>query len=113
MGKTEIVMTMDLVTLSRGELEKLKADVEKALVAAKDRERKEALVAAERAVAEYGFTLSEIAVGTANGKRGVATGVAKYRNPKDPEQTWTGKGRQPAWFKAALGEGVDPSDMEI
>lgn len=106
-------MAIDLLALSRVELEKLKTDVEKALVAAKDRERKEALVAAERAAAEFGFTLSEITNGALGGKRGANSGIAKYRNPKDPEQTWTGKGRQPAWFKEALGEGTDPAEMEI
>ena len=24
-------------------------------------------------------------------------GVPKYRNPKDPAQTWTGRGKAPAW----------------
>jgi DNA-binding protein H-NS len=26
----------------------------------------------------------------------------KYRNPADPSQTWSGRGRQPRWFNAAL-----------
>ena len=26
----------------------------------------------------------------------------KYRNPADPSQAWSGRGRQPRWFKAAL-----------
>jgi DNA-binding protein H-NS len=25
-------------------------------------------------------------------------GVPKYRNPKDPAQTWTGRGKTPAWI---------------
>ena len=25
-------------------------------------------------------------------------GVPKYRNPKDPAQTWTGRGKAPAWI---------------
>lgn len=106
-------MTLDLVTMTRSDLEKLKTDVEKALVTVKDRERKEALIAAERAAAEFGFSLSEITGPGQGGKRGAVSGVAKYRNPENPEQTWTGKGRQPAWFKEALSEGVDPAEMEI
>ena len=106
-------MSLDLVTMTRVDLEKLKTDVEKALVAAKDRERREALIAAERAVAEFGFSLAEITNPAAAGKRGATSGVAKYRNPENSDQTWTGKGRQPAWFKEALSNGVDPSAMEI
>jgi DNA-binding protein H-NS len=29
----------------------------------------------------------------------------KYRNPADPSQTWSGRGRQPRWFAAALSGG--------
>lgn len=38
--------------------------------------------------------------------RGIArragAGVPKIRNPLDPSQTWTGFGKKPAWFVAAL-----------
>ena len=27
----------------------------------------------------------------------------KYRNPKDPSQTWTGRGRRPTWIVEAGG----------
>ena len=80
---------------------------------------KAARLAAEEAAAQFGFSLSEI-TGSGDGRRkytrraGIASaGAAKYRNPDDARQTWTGKGRQPAWFKAALEKGTDPSDMEI
>jgi DNA-binding protein H-NS len=29
----------------------------------------------------------------------------KYRNPKDPSQTWAGRGLQPLWLKAAIKSG--------
>jgi len=31
-------------------------------------------------------------------KKPRVNGVAKYRNPKDPAQTWTGRGKTPAWI---------------
>lgn len=30
---------------------------------------------------------------------------AKYRNPADPTQQWSGRGRQPAWVKAWIASG--------
>ena len=40
---------------------------------------------------------------TASGKKGAKGAVApKYRNPSDPTKTWSGRGRQPAWFAKAL-----------
>ena len=29
----------------------------------------------------------------------------KYRNPTDPSETWSGRGKQPRWLTAALGAG--------
>jgi DNA-binding protein H-NS len=29
----------------------------------------------------------------------------KYRDPKDPSQTWAGRGLQPRWLKAAVKSG--------
>jgi hypothetical protein len=36
------------------------------------------------------------------GRRSVAP---KYRDPKNPENTWTGRGRMPRWMAAALKGG--------
>lgn len=30
----------------------------------------------------------------------------KYQDPSRPDQTWTGRGRQPRWLSAAIGRGV-------
>jgi DNA-binding protein H-NS len=103
---------MDLNAMSRKDLLKLKSDVEKAIASVGDRERRAALEAAEKAAAEHGFSLSDL-TGTAGGrgKGRKAKGPAKYRNPADPSQTWSGKGRRPDWFKAAEAAGKSPADM--
>lgn len=108
-------MAIDLSTMSRSELEKLKADVEKEIRRAGEREYKAAIAAAEEAVAKYGYSLADIAGGATGPKRSTAksSGVAKYRNPDNTNQTWTGKGRQPEWFKAAIAAGKDPETMAI
>ena len=31
-------------------------------------------------------------------------GVPKYRNPKDPAQTWTGRGKTPVWIQGLKKE---------
>jgi DNA-binding protein H-NS len=31
--------------------------------------------------------------------------VPKYRNPKEPSETWSGRGKQPRWLAAALKTG--------
>jgi DNA-binding protein H-NS len=41
------------------------------------------------------------------GRRGGRFGpvAPKYCNPKDPPQTWAGRGLQPRWLKAAIKSG--------
>jgi DNA-binding protein H-NS len=37
----------------------------------------------------------------------------KYRNPADKAQTWSGRGRQPLWFAAALKAGKTEQQLRI
>ena len=46
---------------------------------------------------DYGLSLDEV-LGRRKGKGSVAV---KYRDPKNPENTWTGRGRMPRWMVAA------------
>ena len=39
-------------------------------------------------------------------------GEAAFKSPYD-EQTWTGRGRKPDWYKKALDEGYSDEDMRI
>jgi len=51
--------------------------------------------------------------GGKTGKRAGA-GVPKYRNPANPSQTWTGHGKKPAWFLAALKKpGTTEASLQI
>ncbi|MEO6690465.1 MAG: H-NS histone family protein [Dokdonella sp.] len=66
---------------------------------AKVREKVIALAKAE------GFSLEEL-FGKAKNKDNAKAKVApKYRNPADKSQTWSGRGRQPLWFAAAIKAG--------
>jgi DNA-binding protein H-NS len=105
-------MSFDLSEMSRKELLELKAGIEQALKEAEQRERREAIKAAEEAAAKYGFSLDEITgAAKVGGKKQKA--AAKYRNPHNPEETWSGRGRKPHWVHAAITSGMDISDLEI
>lgn len=113
---------MDLKSMTRKELEKLLLDVKKALKSAQARDRREARKAAAKAAAQFGFALDELEDPKPAGKkpgrkpagrRKTGPGKAKYRNPENPKQTWTGKGRQPNWFRTAVDNGTDPASLAI
>ena len=112
-------MKPDLKSMTRKELEKLKVNVEKALAKLAEKDKKAALAAAQKAAASHGFSLAELTGGVGSKpararKTGPKrTSAPKYKNPADPTQTWTGKGRQPEWFKTAIKAGTSPDAMEI
>ncbi|TNJ47682.1 H-NS family nucleoid-associated regulatory protein [Phaeobacter sp. B1627] len=106
-------MSLDLTELSRKELLQLRKDVEKALKDAEQRERSEALKAAEKAAAEYGFSLDEVLTSPGKPSARKTKATPKYRNPENPDETWTGRGRKPHWVHAALSKGADIAELEI
>jgi DNA-binding protein H-NS len=107
--------------MSRKELMALRANIDKAIAAVGDRDRRNALKAAEEAVREHGFTLAELGpyVGPGAGRgrrRAAAEGPAsapRFRNPENPEQTWSGRGRRPRWVHDAEAAGRSLEEMRI
>jgi DNA-binding protein H-NS len=120
-------MKFDLKNMSRRELEKLRADIDKALHKITEAEKKSALEAVKKAAKAHGFSLDELtgakpaatskAAAPARVKKPKGDGRAKvapkYRNPNDPEQTWTGRGRAPKWVEAHIAAGGSKDDLAI
>ena len=104
-------MTIDLNSLSLKELKELQSQVAKAIVSFEDRRKKEALAELEEKARSLGFSLAELTGSAPTRKRSPA--VAKYANPADPSETWSGRGRKPRWFQAALNAGKKPDDLAI
>lgn len=113
----------DYEAMSRKELMGLRANIDKAIAAVGDRERRDALKAAEAAAREHGFTLDELVplMGGARGRGRRAAGASssgpvnapRYRNPDNPDQTWSGRGRRPRWVHEAEAAGRSLPDLEI
>lgn len=101
--------SIDLSGMSRQELRDLQKEIEKQLQRAEREERKMALAAAEAAAREAGFSLNELLSDSPKAAKGKQSLPAKYRDP-ETGKTWSGRGRRPAWVKAA---GDDLSKFEI
>jgi len=61
--------------------------------------------------ATHGLTISDLFDGARGRKKPV--GIAKYANPGDRSDTWTGRGRKPNWLISRLKKGAKLSDFEI
>lgn len=94
------------------DLKKLKKKIDKAIETFETRRKSEALEALQASAKELGFDLSELVGGVRVPK--LRSPVApKYANPLDESETWSGRGRKPSWFNAAIESGKSPEDMEI
>ncbi len=102
---------MDLNGLSLKELKDLQAQVAKAIATYEDRKKKEALAELEERARAMGFTLAELTGVQVARKRAPAS--AKYANPENPSETWSGRGRKPRWFEAAIQAGHPIEQMMV
>jgi DNA-binding protein H-NS len=101
---------INLDTLSHDDLMKLRRDIAKAIESYDARKKKEAKAAVEAKAKALGFSLAELASET---KASRAVNPPKYKHPEDPEKTWTGRGRQPAWVKEHVEAGKPLEELLI
>jgi DNA-binding protein H-NS len=111
-------MAVDLKGMSLKQLEKLAADVAKEVDTRASKQKEAAIKAAQKVAKTHGFELSEL-LGEAPAKRTRRKAAPKaklppkYKNPENPSQTWSGRGRQPDWYKSAIAAGKDPKSLEV
>lgn len=104
-------MDINLNDWSLKELKDLQAQVAKAVSSFEDRKRKAAIAELEEMARAKGFSLAELTGATIVRKRAPAT--PKFANPADKSDTWSGRGRKPRWYEAALRDGMTQADLSI
>ena len=100
---------IDLEALGRDKLLQLEKDVEKALRSYEKRKRDEALREMQLVAEKHGIALRDVIQG--GSKQSVQ--VPKYRHPENPALTWSGRGRQPAWFREAIDAGHSRENLLV
>jgi DNA-binding protein H-NS len=91
-----------LDSMSFAELAQMQARIERLKVEKQNSERNELRQRIIAMAKEHGFEISDLFGKGRNGKGSVAV---KYRDPHNPENTWTGRGRMPRWLVAATKGG--------
>ncbi|MDX1654016.1 MAG: H-NS histone family protein [Candidatus Competibacteraceae bacterium] len=111
----EAEITYDKCQAILGSLDTLRSYFTKYAESKRAEHLKEVRKEMERRAREAGVTLEELFV--TKGKRGKgktrSKGEVAFRNPDDPSQTWSGKGKRPGWLKAKLGQGMDLEDLKV
>jgi DNA-binding protein H-NS len=101
--------TVNVDKMSLKELLDLQAKVDRAINVARDREKSEVKQAMAALAEKRGFSVSELFGGRGRGK----SSAAKFVNPDNRSETWTGRGRKPNWLVAKLKKGANMSDFAI
>jgi DNA-binding protein H-NS len=97
-------MTLKQLSDLEGRIAKLKSQ-------ARENARADLKAKIDRLLAGSDFTVAELYGFTT--KRGRSKSAAKYANPDDRNQTWTGRGRKPNWLVARLKRGAKLEDFSI
>jgi DNA-binding protein H-NS len=94
------------------QIEVLEVQIAKAKADARETAKAELKAKIDRLLDGSDFTIAELY--GLKGKKGRAgKSSAKYANPDDPSQTYTGRGRRPFWLTAKLKKGASLEDFAI
>jgi len=99
-------MAIDLKSLSPKELQALIAGANAQMQEARGNMIQDVRKKIDALLKLSGLSLAEV-YPTRGGKKtsskkGIGSVAPKYRNPSHPSETWSGRGRQPLWFAAAI-----------
>lgn len=110
MEGVKAVARIDLKGMTLKQMMDLEAQLHEAIKQKRTEEKDEIKRAFAEMAEKRGFSIDEL-FGSRRGKG--KTSVAKYRNPENPSETWTGRGRKPNWLVARLGKGARMEQFEV
>jgi DNA-binding protein H-NS len=90
---------LNLEQLSYRELLDLSDEIQSAIKSAKARETVAVRAEAQRLAEMHGMTLQDL---ISRPRRSIIRSEAKYVNPHNPKETWSGRGRRPHWYTPEL-----------
>ena len=97
--------------MSYAELSELRSQIDRLMVEKQSSERSALRQKMADLARDHGLSLDEV---LGKGRKGKGSVAPKYRDPKNPENTWTGRGRMPLWMVAATkGNKVKKDDFLI
>lgn len=111
-GRTEERPAMNLEEMSLNELQQLQKNITRMIDSYQERAKRDALSKLQETAKSFGYTIEEL-LDVKPEKRTRAPVQPKYRHSENPELTWSGRGRKPAWFASALASGVSLDELLI
>jgi DNA-binding protein H-NS len=95
-------MAKDVDKMSYAELAEMELRIQRAKAERQDADRTALRQKVIELVKAQGFEMSDL---FGKGRKGKGSVAVKYRDTKNPDNTWTGRGRMPRWMAAATKGG--------
>ena len=104
---------IDLNNSSETELQNLIVNAEKALKQRQASKRNDVIAQIKDLAASINATAEIIYNDKKPARKPSAKVAIKYRDPHNPENTWTGRGVMPRWLKALEDAGRNRSEFQV
>ena len=96
--------------MSYAELSELQIQIHRLKLKKEDAERNAIRQRLVDMAKQHGFDIREL---FGKGRKGKGTVAIKYRDPKNTDNTWTGRGRMPRWMVAATKTGKKKDEFLV
>ncbi|PND37463.1 histone family protein nucleoid-structuring protein H-NS [Paucibacter aquatile] len=89
-----------------------RAALDQQIAETKERERADAIAKVRSLMADFGLTAADLSTRAPKVAKSASKVAVKYRNQATGE-TWSGRGLQPKWLKAAIAGGASLNDFHV
>jgi DNA-binding protein H-NS len=100
--RSEMAKISGLEKMSYSQLADVRSQVDRTMIEKRNSERAGLRQKMADMAKEHGLSLDEV---LGKGRKGKGTVAVKYRDPNNPANTWTGRGRMPRWLTGATKGG--------
>lgn len=105
---------MDLSQLDLGQLKQLLEDVTKEVSRQEKAERQAAIDQIYSLAHQFNISLKMLmALDEKKTRKPRSAPLNSYRDPSNPDNTWTGRGPRPAWLKDSIAAGAKLEDFRV
>lgn len=106
-------MKINLKALSVAELKSLQNEIAVEMELRGKEERQKLVQEFRDKAKALGISLEDLLAGQKGKSRAAGKVAAKYANPADASQTWTGRGKRPRWVTECLTGGKSLDDLKV
>ena len=100
-------------SMSLEQLMAAREEIDNLIDSKKNTAKNDLLAEFEEKAQKLGLDISDLLGGKTGKKKSTSKVAAKYRNPANSSESWTGRGRKPKWVEEQIAKGQKLEDLLI